>query len=147
MNSIKASMLTVDMLKKDQSGCPFIICSNSNRVQRILSEAGYKEQGINLALSEMLMRYESDSRPQHVEAALKIITNHQTPIIFTNFEMLFDPRYEIDILKFFCEKARLVNVAVKWPGSFVDDKLIYATTEDPDYHEFNCNAYQIRIIQ
>lgn len=49
--------------------------------------------------------------------------------MITDFEMLFDPRYKIDVIKLFCEKARLINVAVKWPGTFTGSKLIYTKHE------------------
>ncbi len=37
--------------------------------------------------------------------------------------MLFDPRYEIDVIKLFCDKARITNVVVKWPGTFINGKV------------------------
>ena len=147
MDILKPASLTTDLLTTGQSGVPFVICTDAPRVRKRIESAGYQEVQINKELSKRLLDISKEDRPKHLEKALKGMLNYHVPIYVTGFEMLFDPRYEIDILKFFCEKARIINVALKWPGQFVDGKLTYAQPEDPDYHEFDCNAYQIRIVQ
>ena len=82
-----------------------------------------------------------------VERCFKNLFTGKDNIYIKDFEMLFDPRYEIDVLKLFCDKARITNVAVKWPGKYINGKLTYADPGAPDYHEYDCNAYQIRIVQ
>ena len=57
-----------------------------------------------------------------------------SPVLITDFEMLFDPRYEIDVIKLFCDKARITNVAVKWPGKYTNSKLTYAEPGDNKWH-------------
>lgn len=147
MNTLKPSALTSEILNTGQSGVPFVICTDVPRVKRQLDSAGYREVRINQELSKRLMDFPKDERPKQLEETLKSMLNYHVPIYITNFEMLFDPRYEIDILKFFCEKARIINVAIKWPGYYANEQLTYASPEDQDYHEFDCNAYQIRIVQ
>lgn len=146
MEILKPSALNLDLLCGNQSGEPLIICTDAPRVKRALDNAEYQERQINLELARRLLDYPKDERPKYVEQTLKSVTNCTTPILVTDFEMLFDPRYEIDVLRFFCEKARIVNVAVKWPGQFANNKLTYARPEDADYHEYDCNAYHIRIV-
>ena len=147
MDTLKPSALTTELLNTEQSGVPLVICSEAPRVRKRIESAGYQEVKINKELSKRLLDIPKEDRPKRVEKALKGMLNYHVPIFVTDFEMLFDPRYEIDVLRFFCEKARIINVAIKWPGQFTDGKLTYATPEDPDYHEFDCNAYQIRIVQ
>lgn len=147
MDTLKPSALTTELLNTGQSGVPLVICSEAPRVRKRIESAGYQEVKINKELSKRLLDIPKEDRPKRVEKTLKGMLNYHVPIFVTDFEMLFDPRYEIDALRFFCEKARIINVAIKWPGQFTDGKLTYATPEDPDYHEFDCNAYQIRIVQ
>ena len=147
MDILKPSALTAEFLNTGQSGLPLIICTDVPRVKKRIESAGYQKVQINQELSKRLLEQPKEERPKLVEKTLKCMLNDHVPIYVTNFEMLFDPRYEIDVLKFFCEKARIINVAVKWPGQFNNGKLIYASPEDPDYHEYNCNAYQLRIVQ
>ena len=147
MDILKPSTLTLEFLNTGQSGIPLIICSDAPRVRKRIENAGYQEVQINKELSKRLLDIPKEDRPKRVEKTLKGILNYHVPIFVTDFEMLFDPRYEIDVIRFFCEKARIINVAIKWPGQFADSKLTYASPGDPDYHEYDCNAYQIRIVQ
>ena len=147
MDILNLSALTLEFLNSGQSGIPLVICTDALRVLKRIDKAGYKEIQINQELSKRLLDIPKEDRPKCVERKLKNMLNYHVPIFVMDFEMLFDPRYEIDILRFFCEKARIINVAIKWPGQFIEGKLTYANPEDADYHEFDCNAYQIRIVQ
>ena len=40
-----------------------------------------------------------------------------------------------------------MDIAVRWPGGNTSTKLTYATPEDPDYHEYDCEKYPIRIVR
>ena len=144
---LKPSALTAELLTTGQSGMPLVICTDVPRVKKRIQDAGYQEVQINKELSKRLLEIPKDDRPKLVEKTLKSMLNYHVSIYIIGFEILFDPRYEIDVLKFFCEKARIINVAVKWPGRFSNGKLTYASYGDPDYHEYDCNAYQIQIVQ
>ena len=147
MELLKPSMLSSELLNSGQNRMPLIICTDAPRVKKKLDEAGYKEYQINIHLSKRLLDYQQNVRPSYVEGTLKELLDNSEPVLITEFEMLFDPRYELDVLKFFSDEARLFNVAVKWPGKFSENRLTYANPGDPDYHEFDCNTYQIRIVQ
>ena len=146
MELIRASSLTSDCINTSPNGTPIIICTESRRVLKKIDEAGYVPIRINAALAKALLEFTPSERPNKVENCFKTLVDSYGSVFITDFEMLFDPRYEIDVIKLFCEKARFVNVAVKWPGKFSSGKLTYANLEDPDYHEFDFNAYQIRIV-
>ncbi len=147
MEILKASSITLDYLNTGQNGIPLILCSDSGRIIKRVEEAGYQSARINVGLSKTLLSFPPDERPKRVETCFKDLTASQNMLFIRDFEMLFDPRYEIDVIKLFCDKARITNVAVKWPGKFINGKLTYAEPGDPDYHEYDCNAYQIRIVQ
>lgn len=147
MEIIKPSALTLEFLNSGPNGIPLFICTDAPRTKRKLDEAGFNVVRINTLLAKSLLNYPVKDRPKHIESELKELLNYHVPILITDFEMLFDPRYEIDVIKFFCEKARIINVAVKWPGKCADGQLIYAEPECADYHKYNCDSYQIRIVQ
>lgn len=147
MEIIKPSALTAEFLNLGQNGIPLFICTDAPRVRKKLDDAGYEMVSINRILSKALLEFLPDERPKHVEAEFRKLLNYHVPILITDFEMLFDPRYEIDVIRLFCEKARIVNVAIIWPGKFANGNLTYADPECEDYHEYNCDSYQIRIVQ
>ena len=147
MDVIKPSSITQEFLNTGQQGIPLIICTDSGRVYKRLESANYKTLQLNEPISKALLDYSPGERPTKVESVFKKTLRFDSSVLITDFEMLFDPRYEIDVIKLFCDRARITNVAVKWPGKFINGKLTYAEPGDPDYHEFDCNAYQIRIVQ
>ena len=147
MDIINAYALTTEILSTAQNGVPLVICTDAPRVIKKIESAGYREVQVNQELSKKLLEYPKEERPSLVEKELKSILNNTDPVFVTRFEMLFDPRYKIDVLKLFCDKARLINVAIKWSGLYIDGKLTYASPEDSDYHEFDCQKYQIRIVK
>lgn len=146
MLEIQPVSVTADLLSAP-GGMPLIICSASPRLQKRVDAAGYKTIRVNVPLSKALLSFPKEDRPRHVEEELQKILDGSEPILLTDFEMLFDPHYEIDILKIFCERARAVNLAVRWPGGYTPSKLTYAAPEDLDYHEYNCLKYQIRVVR
>ena len=147
MEIIKASALNRDYLNTGPNGIPIIICSDSRRVLKKIDEAGYVPVRVNATLAKALLEFTPAERPKKVEECFKDLIDGHGSVFITDFEMLFDPRYEIDVIKLFCEKARFVNVAVKWPGKYNAGKLTYANLDDPDYHEFDCDAYQVLIVE
>lgn len=146
MLDIRPVSVTEDLLRSP-GGLPLILCSSSSRLQRKLESAGYIRLSVNLLLSKALLGFPADDRPGHVEEELREILSVSSPVLIEDFEMLFDPRYQIDVLKLFCERARFVSLAVRWPGDSTPTKLTYASPGDPDYHEFNCDKYQIRVVR
>ena len=147
MEIIKPSALTSKILNTGPNGVPIFFCTVTPRTKKKIDDAGYEEVRVNLALSKKLLAFAPDERPKHVEESLRAILDYHVPIYITDFEMLFDPRYEIDVIKLFCEKARITNVVVHWPGKFSNDHLTYSDHEKSDYHEYDCSAYLIRIVQ
>ena len=144
---VNKTALTKEYLNNRITGSPIVICCNTGRVEKKISDAGYVRTKLNVYLSKKLLEFDTIDRPMKAEETAREILRKKESIYVIDFEMLFDPRYKVDPLKLFCELAMYNNVAVQWPGEYNDGKLIYAKPEDPDYHEFDCNAYQIRIVQ
>ena len=146
METIKYSNLSTEELKCERFGIPFFICEKAPRVIRRFEDSGYQRLSVNKELSKALLEFSSNERPMQVEELLKGLFVKCDACLVTDFEMLFDPRYEIDVVKFFCEQARKKNIAIRWPGDFTGTKLTYAEPGDPDYHEYYCDSYQMRIV-
>ncbi len=77
------------------------------------------------------------------QEAISILTQSTAPIILKDFEMLFDPRYNIDVLRLITEVSRKRKIIAIWPGVLDKDNLVYADAESPDYQVFNINNYDI----
>lgn len=126
---------------------PVIICTDSSRTWKRISDAGYQDFRVNLPLSKALLQYKPEERIIYIEKEMHKLLSKPELVFLTDFEMLFDPRYEIDVLKIFCDRARHYPLIIKWPGSISHSKLIYAEYGDPDYHEYDCANYQVVIVR
>lgn len=146
MVEIKAVALTDEILNSP-GGVPLIICTNSLRVLRKVSQQGYQHLHLNTELSKALMSIPVQERPLRIEQIIKAIIPIHSAVLVSEFEMLFDPRYKLDVLRLFCERSKSSRIAILWPGTYEDGKLSYAKPEDPDYNLFYCDNYQIRIVR
>jgi hypothetical protein len=74
---------------------------------------------------------------------MNILTESKTPLLLKDFEMLFDPRYKIDVVRLIYEVSRLRKTIAQWPGTLSENNLIYANAESLDYQVYNINNYDI----
>lgn len=146
MVEIKAAALSDESLDSP-GGLPLIICTNAPRILRKVSQRGYQHLHLNTELSKALMSHPAEERPSQIEAGIKTLIPIHSAMLVSEFEMLFDPRYKIDVLKLFCERAKSSRIAIVWPGMYENGKLSYAQPEDPDYNLFYADNYQICIVR
>ena len=139
---ISLSTLSKDMLRK--ATAPIILCSFPNRVARLMEGNQYTLLNLNIRLAEELVKYPAEQRPQRAnDEVMSIISQCNAPILLEDYEILFDPRYDIDAIKVFTELSRRQKVVVKWCGKLNGNSLEYATPDDKDYHSFKIRDYDI----
>lgn len=142
---INVSMLSKDVLKK--ATAPIILCSFPNRVARLMEGGQYAPLNLNIRLAKELMKYPPEQRPRRADDEVtSIVSQCKTPMLLEDYEILFDPRYDIDAIKVFIEMARRQNVVVKWCGRLNGNLLEYATPDYKDYHLFRIQDYDITCV-
>jgi hypothetical protein len=141
---VKNSSFTKDILAK--SNIPVVFCSLSPAIERLLNESNHQKLSLNLPLAKALAVQDENSRLLHVtDEVLKIVPT-SAPTYLTDYEMLFDPRYQLDVLRLFCKISRKVKLAAQWPGTLESNTLYYAEPEYPDYHAFDIQNYDILCV-
>jgi len=143
---INVSMLSKDLLRKATNA--IIICSYTNRVARLIKDSQqYMPLNLNIRLAEELMKYPAEER--HLRAndeAMSIVFQRKVPTLLEKYEILFDPRYNIDTIKIFTKLALRQKVVVKWCGTLNGNFLEYATPEYKDYHSYRIQDYDITCV-
>ena len=139
---VKYSAAIIESIAK--SNLATIICGLSerhmNRIYYIFDET----ISLNIMLAQIIIKFNIDDRLEMVhQEAISILTQSTAPIILKDFEMLFDPRYNIDVLRLITEVSRKRKIIAIWPGVLDKDNLVYADAESPDYQVFNINHYDI----
>lgn len=142
---IKNSKINIDTIKK--TTIPIILCSLAPRLKKIITECNYQELSLNEELAKALVKKEVSIRPQLVaDEVMKIVSSIQGPIFLTDYEMLFDPRYNIDVIRLFYELSRRAKIVIKWCGTLDDNHLVYATPAYSDFHSYNIHDYDITCV-
>ena len=139
---VKCNIAIIENIAK--SNVPTIICNLSKRYLNSIFEISDETISLNLILAQNLLKFNADERTEMVhQEALNLLTQSVTPLLLKDFEMLFDPRYNIDVLRLITEVSRKRKIIAIWPGVLDKDNLVYADAESPDYQVFNINNYDI----
>lgn len=142
---ISVSMLNADVLNKATN--PIILTSFPKRVAKIMEGGQYTPLNLNIKLAEDLLKFPWEQRSQRAnDVVMSIISQCCKPTFLENYEVLFDPRYDIDAIKVFTEIARRQKVVVKWCGGLTGNLLEYATPDYTDYHAFRIQDYDITCV-
>lgn len=143
--TINVSMLNTNVLKKATT--PIILCSFSNRVAKLMESGKFVPLNLNIKLAEALLKIPQSQRSRKAnDEIMKIVSECHDPTFLEDYEILFDPRYDIDAIKVFIEISRRQKVVVKWRGRLNGNSLEYAAPEYSDYHSFRIQDYDITCV-
>ena len=65
-------------------------------------------------------------------------------VIIKDIDVMFNPEYQVDVLKILSEARKHKRYRVIWPGRCEDGKLIYAEEGYLDYKVFEIKNYNIK---
>ena len=114
MSVIKASAIRDDFLKKPPNGIPIILISPSTRILQKIKEADFKEFSLNKPLAEMLLEIPVEKRSGVVMEKIQKLLMEQGPaVLIKDFEMLFDPRYQLNVISLYEVNGSLLEEDTK----------------------------------
>lgn len=144
MKIIKVSNLSTDLLSRLGMGTPVLLCENSTRVRRILKKSFFYPINLNVELAKEILSEENKSSGVNVSILVrKIITQIDEPLLLTNFEMLFDPRYRLDVVRLFVDLSRLKPIVVDCSSYIKEGRLEYSEPSYKDHHVYELEAYSV----
>lgn len=142
---IEAGKLQVDDIFK--YNCPIIVVKDSNRIRKVIQNT-FEKINLNLNLANRLLGYEKALRAmKSEEEAKQIVRTEDKPLYIEDYEMLFTPDYEIDVLRYLCEMARTRHIAIKWCGELNGKILSYSEPGNEDYKCYDINDYDVLCIK
>ena len=124
-----------------------ILCTTYKSIQSIFKD--FKIISLGVILSERLLRYPIEIRNSILIQELdKLLLNtDDNKLLIKNIDILVNPEYKIDILKYFYSLARGKKVAIEWNGSIKNDYLQYSEIGYLDYKRYSINKYDIICIK
>jgi len=142
-NTYKISSINKEQLNKLMT--PIIFCVKEDKLSPYIS--GYSTISLNALLAQKLISYDPDKRGLFVtEEFNRIIDSLNEPILLREFEILFDPEFQLDVLKLFIQANRKKRIDILWPGKYKSQNLVFAESGYKDYKAYNISSYALSCI-
>jgi len=126
---------------------PIILCVGRLDFEKEIADSGYRTTNLNLPLSRLLAGYSLREIQSALTDKVWDVLPQSEPVYLADYEMLFDPRYELDVLRLFIEIARRNKLIAKWCGTLGGDALIYAEAGYADFKRYNISDYDVVIVK
>lgn len=102
---------------------------------------------LNVELAKNLSMIKPNRRTMRMEQCFRQVLESlpDDPIIM-DFDVLFNPTYEIDVMKILSSVAKTKPFRAIWPGKYENGKLIYAEEGYSDYKIYEISKYDITCV-
>jgi hypothetical protein len=125
---------------------PILLCVDKPDYDTEIDDSEYQKVSLNLPLARSLSGLPEKDIPSIIASRIRDILPSQKPVYLIDYEMLFDPRYGLDILRLFTDLSRKNKLIVKWYGAANSDTLTYAEPEFEDYKRFKISDYDVSVV-
>lgn len=144
---IEVSIGELDEYIKIYANRPVIICDKHESIIQAYNTFNLISLGIEL--SDRLVRYKADERDDRVLDELDKILNKNTnkQLIIKDIDILFNPNYKFDVLRYFCNLARIKQIIVLWNGEVSNGILKYSESGYLDFKKYIIKNYDIICVK
>lgn len=105
-------------------------------------------KSISKELVEALLECKPNRRSMKLERVFNMVLDrYPDGVIVKDIDVMFNPEYQVDVLKILIEARKRKKYSVIWPGRFEDGKLIYAEEGYPDYKVYEIANYDITCVR
>jgi hypothetical protein len=125
---------------------PILLCVDIPDFDKAIADSEYETISLNLPLARSLSGLPERDIPSVIASRIHDILPSQKPVYLKDYEMLFDPRYGLDVLRLFMDLSRKNKLTVKWCGAAHGDTLTYAEPGFEDYKRFKISDYDVSVI-
>ena len=99
---------------------------------------------ISKSVANELLHIKPRRRSFMIEQCLsRAVENYEDNVIVRDIDLLFNPEYQIDVLKILVSCCKKKPIRAVWPGTITDTELIYASDGYSDYKKYRLNDYDI----
>lgn len=141
--AFKISSLNLQRINRLQE--PIVFCVDESKIKAYIQD--FKIVSINGILSKELMNSKDEKNSFAVEKAFNTILNRlEGPLLIKDFQILFNPEYEIDILKLFIMASRNKRIFILWCGEYKEGKLQFAEPGFSDYKSYKISDCEISCV-
>ena len=133
----------IDMRKMPNEEAVFRLLIYCKATQELSNEA----VSANKYLACELLSCKPLQRTMKLETIfLKFLQEHPDNVLIKDIDVLFNPEYEVDVLKTLLSVYKRKKFRLIWSGSYRDGCLIYSEEGRSDYKTYNINEYDIMCV-
>ena len=120
---------------------PLIFCTHIKAIDE-------KAVSVNVSVAKELIKQSTTlMRTMKFEGAiLSVISSLGENPVIKDIDVLFNPSYQIDVLKALTNVYRKKPFSIIWPGKYEEGKLLYAEEGYRDYKVYDIANYDITVI-
>ena len=102
---------------------------------------------LNVPLAQKLASLKPSRRTMRLEQCFRQVIDSlpENPTI-QDFDVLFNPDYEVNVLQVMASVGKNKPFQVVWPGKYEDGRLIYAEEGYRDYKVFDISKYDVTVV-
>ena len=119
---------------------PIIFCCPDEELKE-------KAVALNISIAEKLISAKPKRRsfklPGIVDSIIAELPENST---IKEFDVLFNPDYQIDVLQLLIAACKKKEFAILWPGTYSNGKLMYAETGYSDFKIYDLEKYDVTCI-
>ena len=102
---------------------------------------------LNVPLAKNLVKFNPKRRTMRLESEFNSILNELPDNSFIkDFDVLFNPEYNVNLLKIFIEARKRKSFRVIWPGKYENGRLYYAEDGYKDFKVYNIDDFDITVV-
>ena len=119
---------------------PIIFCGPDEELEK-------NAVALNVSIAEKLINAKPSRRSFRLPSIIdSIIAELPESSTIKDFDVLFNPDYQIDVLQLLIAACRKKEFAILWPGTYSDGKLMYAETGYSDFKIYDLDKYDVTCI-
>lgn len=104
-------------------------------------------KAIGKEIADELLTIKPERRSMKLEQIFNtVLDRYPDGVIITDIDVMFNPEYQVDVLKILIAARKRKKYSVIWPGSFEDGRLIYAEEGYMDYRVYEIANYDITCV-
>ena len=131
----------------------FIQLNNYEKIARLsIYSMRFREmlegESLSKELAEELLACKPNRRSMKLEQIFNsVLDRYPDGVTIKDIDVMFNPEYQVDVLKILIEARKRKRFSVIWPGRYEDGKLIYAEEGYPDYRVYEIANYDITCVR
>ena len=119
---------------------PIIFCYTDENLEK-------NAIALNILIAEKLVNIKPARRSFKLPGIIdSIIASLPDNCLVKDFDVLFNPEYQIDVLQVLVAACKKKNFSIRWPGTYNDGKLMYAETCYSDFKTFDLDKYDVTCV-